>query len=281
MIPLNKFPRLALAEEIPPMTDLVMFFNRLPDNASKELFLSAHAWTLKMIVGSWHLPGGAEYIDLMETLSNHLGFDALIVWTAITARTYYKHVFGRQIINIRNVYELTRTTQSLTFGVDSLQKMMLSEDERLRAEFSGYRRFSLVFDDFWLAVARSIKSGDQIVITLNRQLKELECKSSKYGWDVLKDDTSQSFRMAECPFCHKYFRFELGRGIKVAKPHCGVERCRKDYDRLKPSKTSRKSTPSGWIKAHSRRPCQGSCGRERVDLNSAFFCKRCFPETFI
>lgn len=83
--------------------------------------------------------------------------------------------------------------------------------------------------------------------------------------------------LRKCLYCGKHFEMLRGPSGKL-KPHCGAVQCQRQYDRLKPSRTSKRATPIGWVRAFSRKPCKGACGRERVDLNSDWLCRRCFSE---
>ena len=275
MISLTEFPRLALTEEVPSMHDLALIFNRLPDDASKELFLAAHIYILRDIVNAWSLPGEAENQEMTKLLCEHIGFDFGKVMTAQAGRAYYRRLFSLQVLNPRNVYELARTTKSMSSGVVSMEGMHLTEDERLRLEFPAYKRLSLLLDNFNAALLHSMQSGDQVVIALRQRLQTLYEETSKHDWVISQDFKEPDFQMAECQFCHKYFRFPLGRGISKAPQHCDEVECIKSYQALKPSKLSRKSL-SSWISVGSKKRC-AICTAVRL-VNEDKTCKKCSDE---
>jgi hypothetical protein len=275
VIPLSKFPRLSLSEEIPSMQDLILIFNQLPDDESKEIFLGAHTWTLRMIVESWNLPGEIEKLELLKSACKHLGFDFPGYWTAQNAIIYYQHVFSREIVNPRNVYELSRTTQSLNPAVNQMSARHLSEDARLRLELPAYKRFSLLSKNFWFSVTRSMQLGDQTTIALIRQYQVLEAESLKDDLKNLADDSDPSFRVVTCQFCSKVFRVKRSQGVTIAPAHCDAIECKKAYQRLKPSKVARTAL-CGWVSTGSKGRCI-SCAAVRL-VNSEKTCKKCFSE---
>ncbi len=275
MISLSDFPRLALSEEIPTMQDLALIFNRLPDDGSKEFFLAAHSYTLKDIVDEWSLPGEAEKQELTKALCEQIEFDFGKVMTARTGRSYYGTMFSRAVRNSRNVYELARTTKSMSSAVVSMEDMHLTEDERLRLAFPAYKRFSLLLDNFNAALLHSVNSGDQVVIALFQRLQALDEETSKYDWVSSQDFEGDDFQMAECQFCHKYFSFPLSRGISKAPQHCDAGECIKSYQALKPSKLSRKSL-SSWVSIGSKKRCS-ICTAVRL-VNEDKTCKKCSDE---
>jgi hypothetical protein len=275
MISLHNFPRLSLAEEVPPLVDFWMIYNRIPDDESKKLFLAAHVWTLRMIVDSWSLPYENEKLELLKSFCEHLGFDFAKVWTAQAARIYYQNIFSREIVNPRNIYEQSMSYRSLVPGVKHMQTMHMREDERLRQEFPGYKRFSLLFDNFWASVARSMQAGDQTIIALSRQWKFLEAESIKHDLKLLGNHSYTAFKTVSCQFCYRFFRVERSRGVTKTARHCEFLECRKIYDRMKPSKVERTAL-LGWISAGSKKRC-ASCKAVRL-VNTEKICKTCFSE---
>jgi hypothetical protein len=139
---------------------------------------------------------------------------------------------------------------------------------RRSAEFKNSHDYQHSFMDRLLTERMENPTINSLVLQYVQALKDRALDGRR-----LPPVTGQEL-LRVCPYCGKFFEMIRGKSGKP-KPHCGAVRCRQEYDRCKPSRTSKRATPIGWVKAHSRKPCKGTCVSERVDLNSDWLCRRC------
>jgi hypothetical protein len=258
------------------------------DTQSQGLFQAYSNRIVKAIVADREYQSDTQKIE--QTLCDLMGNSWDDYQRHIAILDYCNGVLPRQIYNVQSAITVADACMSIfkqaiekgtinripkAFPLKQDSEGILIENP-LKVELS---RKSLEFDSstkyfrsFWERVTGSL--GDPIVDAPFAQYVQALHQMAKTN-RKLPPVTGQKLLLT-CQYCNRLFDMERGKSGKP-KPHCGDIKCIREYGRLKPSKTSRRSTPIGWVKKYARKRCK-YCERERVDLNSGFRCKKCFSE---
>jgi hypothetical protein len=258
------------------------------DTQSQKLFQAHSNRIVQSIVANSEHQSDAQRIE--QTLCDLMGDSWNAYQRHIAILDYCNGVVPRQIYNVQSAITVADTCMSIfkqaidKGTINQIPKAFpLKQDPEgnlienpLKVELS---RKSLEFDSstkyfrsFWARVTGSL--GDPIIDALFAQYVQVLHRMAKAN-RKLPPVTGQKLLLT-CRYCNRLFEMKRGKSGKP-KPHCGDIKCIREYGRLKSSKTSRRSTPIGWVKKHARKRCI-YCERERVDLNSGSFCKKCFSE---
>jgi hypothetical protein len=250
------------------------------DTQSQGLFQAYSNRIVKAIVADREYQSDTQKIE--QTLCDLMGNSWDDYQRHIAILDYCNGVLPRQIYNVQSA--ITVADACMSIFKQAIEKGTIKQDSEgilienpLKVELS---RKSLEFDSstkyfrsFWERVTGSL--GDPIVDALFAQYVQTLHQMAKTN-RKLPPVTGQKLLLT-CRYCNRLFEMKRGKSGKP-KPHCGDIKCSREYGRLKPSKKSRRLTPIGWVKKYARKRCEGPCGREKVDLNSEFLCKKCFSE---
>jgi hypothetical protein len=238
----------------------------------------------------------SQELAIIRVLCIETGYEYNSFLRYWTIALYCNRLFGNKIVSARKNYNeclesINRLPEFLETGniqhrskkfwpikwVDGLPQPP-AEWEVLFSRFTEYRIAREGLSGFWNTVMR-LAPHDPFIASLVTRLEKKQLQGCLRLVKQSEGEIEGSMYSFQCKYCGKVSEFTRKRGQKKRPAHCGSEECQKEYQKNKPSEKARKSTPEGWVKVHSRKPCQGDCGREQVSLNSGFLCRKCFSES--
>lgn len=226
--------------QVPEPIELFRLTNNLPDDISRQLFISCHVSVIEEIRNNFNSPETYEFWELIKEICDRIGYQFGKVLIAWTRKSYYERLDYRSVINIRTVHELTKIDVSDTFipkntesSIKSFRQNRQSEEKRLSDKYPEYARSCSLVDQFLRSVNES-ESSDPILKVFVDRLNTLQNQTTKSG-------QRNQYQATTCDFCNSYYRFERKQGVSKASLHCGKPECVKVYNNKKLQKHRGKS----------------------------------------